>query len=1136
MAFWMFVIVTIVSMVVGELLRPKPKFGENRPSSLGDFDFPTADQSRSIPVFCGTCKFDGPNTAWFGDLRSEAITKKVKTGLFSSDRITQGHKYFLGVQVFFAFGPMDELIDFRLDNKTVLNNISVNQDANQCVFVMNKPTLLGNDDPNNGVSGKVRLYKGTRTQPQNEYLRSKWGEVEASAFRPLIYAVFEQCYLGNTDTPPPPSLIARRCPNTLGLSGGMENIDGDANPAAWCYEVMTDDVWGLKIPTSQINIESFKAAAETLFNEGMGVSMKVETATPGRDVLAEVLRHIDGIIFPDPQSGLYEMKLARDDYDVNALELFDNANILPDSFEISRTSWEDTKNTIIVNFVDRDEDYTVQPVQYQDGANVFVRGGQITSESIDFLSFTKRANALAAAARASKVRGSPLARVQFATDRTGYALRPGQVIKLSKPDYGINNAIMRVIEVNYGTLDEPKITVVCTEDIFAINAFAYGTPEDTGWVPVYAASQPLRMFRVVEAPFELNDAETRRLMALAVRNDFVTEGFEAWLDTTGSGTSYKMTNVARGTLAGGLVRGTFDELTSSLVVEAVTDSHLVKAVTTAERNAGAAMLLVNDEFIAYETVSVSPVDGAITLGGLLRGLFDTVPAAHSAGSQVYFFNSTAPLVDTATLSSNASVLVKLPTFNGRSSLALADVAAQTVTPVGRAYKPNPVATLTINGTAQTGPNPLTTFGECELSWNWRNKTFQSRLVAQWDNDIPREPGSGVRIQVVQGAKTLELEYTEGRPVWFKLSTSGLTYVYVWSKDFDGELSRYSRVMALNYTSDGSGEEYIRDALPEDDGIPPVTIYPSGGVLTIDCTFSEFIVELTENCTANFINVPESHVNIMEVRQHGSFNITWPPNVNFLAGTPYVVTPGNGAINMVGTVTLNSGGTWNLKASQPGGSGEAGVALVVSADDTTPSGSNSGSAGSPVTATTNTCTLTVSNATAPYTVSWARTDNNGGTNFTISPNATSEAVTWSNTSSVSSNITQQWTVTVTDNDDKVGSTTVSVSLATTNAGFTASASPNPAYGYGEYPTMPTTSTTVTATGANPKSYYWTRIGTSGGTEFQISNRSAASPTWSRNAQALNVSRTQTWQCTVTDTVTNAQVIVQVEVTLETGTNA
>lgn len=73
---WGYVIVLIISVVVSYALAPKPP--QPPKPSLEDFDFPTAEEGRPIPVVFGTAWISGPNILWYGDLDTEAI--RVKGG------------------------------------------------------------------------------------------------------------------------------------------------------------------------------------------------------------------------------------------------------------------------------------------------------------------------------------------------------------------------------------------------------------------------------------------------------------------------------------------------------------------------------------------------------------------------------------------------------------------------------------------------------------------------------------------------------------------------------------------------------------------------------------------------------------------------------------------------------------------------------------------------------------------------------------------------------------------------------------------------------------------------------------------------------------------------------------------------
>jgi len=64
-------IIWVVFTVLSALLAPKPK--PPKPAALSEFDVPTAENGRPIPVVLGTCWIKSPNIIWFGDLRSDPI-------------------------------------------------------------------------------------------------------------------------------------------------------------------------------------------------------------------------------------------------------------------------------------------------------------------------------------------------------------------------------------------------------------------------------------------------------------------------------------------------------------------------------------------------------------------------------------------------------------------------------------------------------------------------------------------------------------------------------------------------------------------------------------------------------------------------------------------------------------------------------------------------------------------------------------------------------------------------------------------------------------------------------------------------------------------------------------------------------
>lgn len=71
-----YLVVLVISSLISYAMMPKPPAAQS-PAELKDFDLPTAEEGRPVPVVFGTVKITGPNVLWYGDLSVSAITKKV---------------------------------------------------------------------------------------------------------------------------------------------------------------------------------------------------------------------------------------------------------------------------------------------------------------------------------------------------------------------------------------------------------------------------------------------------------------------------------------------------------------------------------------------------------------------------------------------------------------------------------------------------------------------------------------------------------------------------------------------------------------------------------------------------------------------------------------------------------------------------------------------------------------------------------------------------------------------------------------------------------------------------------------------------------------------------------------------------
>lgn len=71
---WVQLFSLVVSYVIQAALQPKAQ--APKAAALSDFDTPTAEEGRAIPVVFGTVVVSGANCVWYGHLGKKAIKSK----------------------------------------------------------------------------------------------------------------------------------------------------------------------------------------------------------------------------------------------------------------------------------------------------------------------------------------------------------------------------------------------------------------------------------------------------------------------------------------------------------------------------------------------------------------------------------------------------------------------------------------------------------------------------------------------------------------------------------------------------------------------------------------------------------------------------------------------------------------------------------------------------------------------------------------------------------------------------------------------------------------------------------------------------------------------------------------------------
>lgn len=696
--------------ILSEVLRPKPQSEQSRPASLGDFKFPTATEERVVPLIWGTVKAEGPNVVWYGNLQQVPITKEVKTGLFSSDDVTTGFRYYLGVQMALCRGPSVSLLRIWIGDQVVFTG---NVNADGSTASINSPNLFGGDElGTGGVIATVRLFTGSTSQTASTYLSTYQQQGgDTPAYRGTCYVVAEDAYLGNTTNIQPWKFELQRLPNGLGMAQPGVNSNKDAHIPNVLYEAMTDTDWGLGFPPSDIDTTSFIAAATTLATEGNGFSFLLDKQMQLTDLMKELERQMDGVVFLDRATGRWKINLARGGYTVGALTSADPTNVV-EVQDFTRGAWQDTTNQVRIQYVDRSKDYFGTYALAQDMANIRLQGNVNVSITSQYPGVMDGALATNLAWRDLRGLSYPLAKATLVVDRTFYDKNCGDVIRWNDDDLGIVDLPMRITRVDLGRLVQGQITLNVVQDIYRFDTAAFSAPVVSGWVAPSGVPTdiPAGSRVIFEAPraFTTRDPNSPGVL------DRIWVGCRAGgtggvsFDTytrPNAGNYTKAGHVAGFLLLGQVATGipaTQTQGSATLSISPNPDALTSIFNAFSELTANdigvnlSGILLIDNEICAFKTATNSGT--TVDLAAGYRGLLDTAQAAHSAGANVWLLFVKGNLTKTP-YNPGDTINVKPVPKNRFGQLAVTSATATNVTMANRGRRPYCPTNLTLNASA-----------------------------------------------------------------------------------------------------------------------------------------------------------------------------------------------------------------------------------------------------------------------------------------------------------------------------------------------------------------------------------------------------------------------------------------------------
>lgn len=654
--------------------------------------------------------------------------------------VTVGYRYYAGMHLALCHGPVDAVNRIVVGERTAWTGPVTASGR----IRIDAPELFGGDAREGGIVGDVDVLMGDASQGQNDYLAAQLGGL-VPAFRGIVSMVLRQVQLSAMNPYVKPWSV--ECKRTQRQTDGSTqwysdkaDIAGDMNPAHIIRECLVDRVWGRGYSPAELDDGAFRTAADTLYTENFGLSLLWDQQQDIDKFIESILQHIDGSLYVSPRTGLFTLVLTRDDYDVDALLPLDPSNVISlEAFE--RILPEELVNQVTLSFHDRATDKMVS-ISVQDIAGIETALGEIRDAKVTYEGVANGDLAARIAMRDLRQLSAPLAKVTLVANRIAAGLNIGDVFRFAWPELGIDRLVLRVAQISFGTLTDGRVKIDCVEDVFGLPQAVYVIPQTSGWVDPRQPPTAANFRYVAELPYWSIIREITGESATA----------QAEIDPDGGVLTVAAVRPTGGCINFGVQTrqgsavyqdiGTGDFCPSCVMASAIGQTETVLHYLS-----GVDLDLVSLDRYAVldgELVAVRAVDTVAATVTVDRGVLDTVPVAHAAGTRLYFVEGWQFHTPTQYLQGE-TVQAKVLPASGLGRLASSLAVADSYTFARRQVRPYPPGRFRVNG---QGYDVAWITGALTASWAHRNRIQQTvHLVTQSETSIGPESGTTYTVRV-----------------------------------------------------------------------------------------------------------------------------------------------------------------------------------------------------------------------------------------------------------------------------------------------------------------------------------------------------------------------------------------------------
>lgn len=682
-----------------------------------------------------------------------------------SKKQTIGYRYYFALHMGLGRGPINEIAEIRVGDLTAYGAPIPLKDSGQLITI-NRPDLFGGEKKEGGIQGPCYVYNGGADQNLQPALATSLGTLPSIAgklggdvpnFRGVVTLWFDGLVAAMNPYPKEWSFRVRRSDagwwndepwypaKSMVLlyseNGGPIHA---MNPAHMLYEVNTNPEWGRGMPPELLDEGSYIAAANTLCAENFGLCIPWFRQENIKDFIPVLINHIGAVQYVDRETGKLTLRLIRGDYDPDDLPLFTPDTGLLDVLDDDSSGEETAYNEIVIVGFDPSTKEDIQ-VRVHNLAAIQSQG-EIISNTITYKGLPTRSLCARVAQRELKVQ-LPLRKMNVILDRRGWRIAPGMPFRISHPDKGISNMILRAGEIRDGTLTDGKISVKSVQDIFGMPDTAYVSPPGSGWTPPSFTAVPSpesSLYEINWRDFYLRSTAADRdavdegtsYVAIIAKDppNVLTQGYDVLTKPDGG------TYTAYGTVGFTNWLTLLNSIGPLATTLEVKDENIDSFMTEFE----AGMVVQIDA----EQIEFTAFDDITRLATVKRGVADTIPAAHDADATIWLIDDELG-GDGQEYQDGETVYAKALT---RTSSDVLDQSAATELSVvvdQRVFRPYPPADVKVDGETIYTANEFITREEPVYTWVHRNRLTQGDVaVGHTEASTAPEAGTTYQIRVI----------------------------------------------------------------------------------------------------------------------------------------------------------------------------------------------------------------------------------------------------------------------------------------------------------------------------------------------------------------------------------------------------